>query len=249
MPSKKRAKYNGFFYETHMEESIGSAIEVVPALIDLIAPESVIDIGCGRGAWLKVFKESGVPRVLGVDGEWVDKKKLLIDNTEFLVADLKKPFSVEDRFDLVLSLEVAEHIPPRHAESFIKTLAGCGDVIAFSAAIPLQWGSGHVNEQWPEYWAKIFGGEGYLPVDCIRRRIWNNRKVEYYYAQNIVVYAKEEALRRNKKLLAEYEKAGPEVLPLVHPRKYMLLAKNADKLVRLLPHPLLLRLRKRFMRD
>lgn len=249
MPSHVNTRYNDFFYETHIDESLNSAREIVPLLIDLIDPTSVIDVGCGRGAWLKVFKEKGISKISGIDGNWIKAKYLLIDRGEFTAADLKKPFCADEKFDLVVSLEVAEHLPEDCAEQFVESLIRCGPVIVFSAAIPFQWGADHVNEQWPEYWAKLFRKKGYLPVDCIRKKIWNNKKVEYYYAQNIIIYAKEDAVYRNEKLLKEFEKGDCEVLPLVHPRKYLLLAKNMDKVVRLLPHPLMLRIRKHFKQD
>jgi cyclopropane fatty-acyl-phospholipid synthase-like methyltransferase len=249
MPPKGKSSYNGYFYETHLDEALKSAREIVPLLIDLIDPKSVVDVGCGRGAWLKVFKENGVSKIYGIDGNWVKAKDLLIDKGEFSASDLKKPFCADEKFDLVVSLEVAEHLPCECAEQFVESLAKCGPVIVFSAAIPLQWGTGHVNEQWPEYWAKLFRKNGYLPIDCIRKKIWNNKNVEYYYAQNIIIYAKKDAIYRNEKLRGEFEKGDCEVLPLVHPKKYLLLAKNMNKVVRLLPHPLLLRIRKHFKQD
>ena len=64
------------------------------------------------------------------------------------------------KFDLVLSLEVAEHLPSECAEAFVESLVNLGPVILFSAAIPYQGGENHVNEQWPEYWVGVLSGEG-----------------------------------------------------------------------------------------
>jgi 2-polyprenyl-3-methyl-5-hydroxy-6-metoxy-1,4-benzoquinol methylase len=249
MPPLSNQSYNSFFYDSHVDEALKSAREVVPLIIELIDPKSVIDIGCGRGAWLKVFKEMGVSKIRGIDGNWVKAKDLLIAKGEFAAADLNKPLDIDEKFELVVSLEVAEHLPCGCAEQFVESLVNCGPVIVFSAAIPFQWGANHVNEQWPEYWAKLFRKKGYHPVDCVRKKIWDNKNVEYYYAQNTLIYATKDAIYQNEKLLREFEKGDCEVMPLVHPRKYLLLAKNMNKLVRLMPHPLLIRIRKHFKQE
>jgi hypothetical protein len=84
-----------------------------------------------------------------------------------------------------LCLEVAEHLPADSAPTLIDSLVSLGPVILFSAAIPFQGGTHHVNEQWPEYWARHFS-----PRDIMRtvRRRFGVHDVEWYYAQNILLY-------------------------------------------------------------
>ena len=67
--------------------------------------------------------------------------------------DLNQPFTLDRTSDLVVCLEVAEHVPPLSAGDFIASLTRLASIILFSAAIPYQGGDGHLNEQWPEYWA------------------------------------------------------------------------------------------------
>jgi SAM-dependent methyltransferase len=193
-----------------------SAREVVPVLLTFIQPRSVVDIGCGTGAWLSVFYEQGVEDVCGVDGDWVDRDMLQIARERFLSSDLSKPLQIARTFDLAISLEVAEHIPPESAEIFVHSLTELSPVILFSAAIPFQGGTNHVNEQWPEYWAQLFQRRGYQVIDCIRPKIWDNTHVAWWYAQNMLLFIKNDRLNDHPSIADT--PAGQ--LALVHPKCY-----------------------------
>ena len=150
--------------------------EVVPFVISLVAPNSVLDVGCGIGTWLKIFEECGVSDYLGVDGDYVNRSLLKISETKFVAKDLRRPWSLNRKFDLLICLEVAEHLPKECAQEFVKVLVSHGEVILFSAAIPNQGGQNHLNEQWPEYWQAIFANFGYHFHDVIRPLFWSNEK-------------------------------------------------------------------------
>ena len=153
---------------------------IVPVLFQWFQPKSVVDVGCGIGTFLKVFKDLGVMEILGVDGTWVDRSKLYISDQEFMVADLEKPVILPKTFDLVLSLEVAEHLSPEASETFVDSLVSLGKIIIFSAAIPNQGGQNHLNEQNYSYWQEKFKKRGYRFVDICRQRFWNEREVEWW---------------------------------------------------------------------
>ena len=137
--------YQDNFFGFHSDDSFNSAKEVIPVVLQFIKPASVIDIGCGAGNWLYVWKQLGVTDFLGVDGSYVKAEDLIIDKNNFVSANLDNGFSIDRKFDLVISLEVAEHIKPENAEKFIASLCSLGDVIVFSAAIPGQDGTLHYN--------------------------------------------------------------------------------------------------------
>ena len=212
--------YSQDYHETTGSQAETSADTIVPLIINLIAPKSVVDIGCGVGAWLDAFSRHGVEDLRGFDSQTVPAAFLRIPPDRFTVCDLSSRIALDRRFDLAVSLEVAEHIPPASAQTFVDTLVGLSDVVFFSAAIPGQAPGHHLNEQWPEYWTQLFETRGYQVVDCLRAKIWNDPKVTYYYAQNCLIFVRRDRLDRYAKLLA-VASASPGPLSLVHPRKYL----------------------------
>jgi SAM-dependent methyltransferase len=213
--------YTKRFYEEIRNGSIRSAEVMVPLVLHLLPVHSVVDVGCGDGSWLSVFRKLGVDEILGIDGEYVDRSVLQIPGDRFQVADLTRPFSLARVFDLAISLEVAEHLPAGCASAFVESLCRLAPVVLFSAAIPFQGGNHHINEQWPDKWAELFRNHGYLPVDFIRKRVWQNEAVEWWYAQNALLFAHENLLESNRALKAEFEQTSASQLCLIHPRNYL----------------------------
>lgn len=185
--------------EEIVENALSSAEIIVPILIDLINPNSVIDIGCGLGAWLTVFQKHNIKRIIGIDGNYVDRNKLLISKENFFSVDLCYPFTVDERFDLAICLEVAEHLPRSSANGFICSITKLAPIILFSAAVPGQWGIHHVNNQWPDYWQDLFNKAGYLMLDPIRPIIWKDQRVSWYYRQNCFLVIKKSIIEMNNK--------------------------------------------------
>lgn len=213
--------YTKDFYEWQQDGSLLSARQTIPIVLEYFKPQSVVDIGCGVGTWLSVFKEFGIQDCLGMDGDYVDLKMLKISSSEFVPRDLKQPLEVNRKFDLAVSLEVAEHLPENCAEIFVESLTKLAEVVLFSAAIPFQGGDGHINEQWQDYWVKLFVKKGYVVIDCLRDKIWNNEQVKAWYAQNIFFFVRKESLSNYPQLEQEYKKRENSQLILVHPGTYM----------------------------
>lgn len=213
--------YTSDFFYTIRGASHRSAQTIAPMVLDLVQPKSIVDVGCGDGTWLSVFQRLGVIDIFGLDGDYVDLRLLQIPQDQFRATDLSLPFQLPRNFDLAVSLEVAEHLLPSSAKGFIDSLTKLAPVVLFSAAIPLQGGTEHLNEQWPEYWAALFKTHNYLPIDYIRGRVWGNDQVEWYYAQNILLFADAERLREDSELRHAYEKTNLQQLALVHPRRFL----------------------------
>jgi SAM-dependent methyltransferase len=198
----KPRPYDASYYVSEgPASSLRSARIVVPALVSLLQPRSVIDVGCGSGAWLSAFRENGVERILGLDGDHVDRSWLIIPKDCFRAVNLAKPFKVDEKFDLAMSLEVAEHLPEKHARDFVRNLVSLAPFVVFSAAVPFQGGIHHLNEQWPEFWQDLFAESGYRSMDLIRKQFWKNAGVKYWYRQNMFLFAREDMIPANPALL------------------------------------------------
>lgn len=227
--------YTESFYKELREFSRQSAEEIVPLILEIIPCNRVVDVGCGDGTWLNIFQESGVKEILGIDGSYVDENILVISKNNFLPWNLTQPIKLDEKFDLVISLEVAEHLPPDCAESFVDSLTSLGTVILFSAAIPSQGGDNHVNEQWQEYWAEQFQRRGYVAIDCIRGKIWSNKKVAFWYRQNILMFIQQDYLENSsvlKEKLKHYIVMEHSLLSVVHPMLYLMKLREMDVLVK-----------------
>ena len=223
--------YSKVFYDEMKVSNLTSARKIVPMVIDIVRPKSVVDVGCGTGVWLKAFREQGVKDIFGLDGDWVTDDMLVIPRESFKPADIEKPVSFDKKADLAVCLEVAEHIPHDSAGILIDNLTSVAPVILFSAAIPFQGGSHHVNEQWPEYWREFFEKRGYIPVDCIRRKIWDDKEVSFFYAQNVLIYVDKSKLSSYPVLSAEIQAGNGNAYALVHPYMYIYFAERWRMLV------------------
>jgi hypothetical protein len=186
--------YAPAFYQQRSEGSYRSAVLITEYLLSLYRPRSAIDLGCGAGGWLHALEEHGVADLLGVDGKHVLQRDMEIEPSRFRPHDLREPFSIDRRFDLAISTEVAEHLPETSATSFVESLTRLAPVVLFSAAIPGQPGINHINCQWPSYWADIFRRFGFDAYDCIRPVVWDDERIDWWYRQNLVLYANDGAL-------------------------------------------------------
>jgi len=213
--------YGTAFFDGQRSGARRSAGAVVPPVVELLRPRSVVDVGCGLGTWLAVLRDHGVEEVLGVDGDYVDRALLEIPGDCFRAVDLTEPFHLDESFDLALSLEVAEHLPAGSSVGFVESLTSLAPVILFSAAVPYQGGTHHVNEQWPEYWASLFREHGYVPLDWLRRQIWARPDVEWWYAQNTLLYAHADYCAARPDLEDIARRTDPSRLTLIHPEAYL----------------------------
>jgi 2-polyprenyl-3-methyl-5-hydroxy-6-metoxy-1,4-benzoquinol methylase len=169
------------------------ALKAAQVVVELLRGKfnfnSVLDVGCGVGLWLKAYESQGISDIMGLDGVWVPQENIVVTKDKFKTHDLTTPFSLGRKFDLVMCLEVAEHLPEVSADILLDSLVAHGDLIMFSAAIPGQGGFCHVNEQYQEYWIARFKNRGFTAYDAIRPLIWNHPSVPYYYGQNTLIFS------------------------------------------------------------
>ncbi len=223
------------FYSHHSESSLASAKEIIPLVLEYITPSSVIDIGCGQGEWLSVWKQHGVKNILGYDGPFVKQEELMISKEEFLVCDLEKEFQSIIKYDCATSLEVAEHLKPQAAELFISSLCQSADFILFSAAIPGQEGTLHFNEQYPEYWINLFQKNNFEVYDCLREKIWDNKAISSWYRQNILIFIRNGEINKYP-LVPKYKNSANA---LIHPELFEYKLNKIASYERALSNPLI----------
>lgn len=212
--------YDTEFFDRRRTTAEVSAAAVVPLVMELARPRSVIDVGCGEGTWLASFAAHGVERVIGLDGDYVDPNRLVIPTDCFIPVDLSRPFRHPEVFSLVVSLEVAEHLPESSADEFVESLTRLGDIVLFSAAIPGQGGTGHLNEQWPDYWVSRFRRHGFLAVDALRPQIRRDSTVAWWYRQNLLFFVSDSKLDDFELLRTSLEATRPDQLAVVHPELF-----------------------------
>lgn len=206
--------YNSEFYKNRHRNTLNAA-ETILTIVQRAVPEvkSAVDLGCGVGTWLYALEQRGIKDVCGVDGKWVNKSYLKIQKECFVEHDFGKDPDpgIGRTFDLAISLEVAEHLPSTSAKGFIAMLTSLSDYVLFSAAIPGQTGKGHINEQWPGYWISLFENRGFTGFDCIRKSIWNDKMIPFWYRQNILLFVKNERIMDLKFECSSNNHIPPEV--------------------------------------
>jgi SAM-dependent methyltransferase len=180
--------YDHQFWNHTQGRSLAAARVVVPRLIRLLHPRSVVDVGCGTGIWLAEFLKDGVEEILGIDGPWVPDARLRIPPDRLLRHDLTGTLAAPRQFDLVLCLGVGEHLPETAAETLVATLSGLGSVVIFSAAATGPRENGLVNEQPGAWWDQLFDAHRYRPHRAFGARLVGNRDVDESYSRLLVVY-------------------------------------------------------------
>lgn len=198
-------------YDTQTASSLISAREVLQVLTSLTATHSIVDAGCGNGAWLSAALDLGVDDVLGIDCGMF-RPNLLIPESSFHECNLSARNPVIDRkFDMAISLEVADRFPERRNAKFVQLLCSLSDVVLFSSAIPGQR-EPHSNEHWPSHWAALFDQCGFIALDFLRDMLWKNDRVQWWYRQNMLLFVSPAARQKFK-----FRDADLSNLDRVHP--------------------------------
>lgn len=213
-------QYQDDFFAYQQVGSLASAKSIVPLMLKYLKTKSVLDVGCGAGAWVLAYLESGVADVVGVDAEYVQEEQLLFDGSKFRAIDITKPFRLQRSFDLVQCLEVAEHLAPAASETLVDNLVAHAPVVVFSAAPPGQGGEHHINERSYEFWRQLFANRDYLCFDFIRPMIRLSFGVESWYRYNMMLFVQREAVDSLhpsvRMTLVQPEVPVQDISPLIH---------------------------------
>ena len=193
------SEYDHKFYKDNIENTGTAPEKIFNVLAQFFEIDSLCDIGCSVGVWgseflrIKGITEDQDAKLVCIDGDYVDRKMMLIPEKYFRPFNLENRIDLgEERFDLVMTLEVAEHLSPSRADSFVEDLTKLSDIVLFSAAVEGQGGTHHVNEQYMPYWVEKFEKLGYAPFDLVRPAIQFDLTIPWYYRQNMVVFVKKD---------------------------------------------------------
>ena len=177
-----------FKAETHM--TVPTAPTVVDVLMETFNPATVLDVGCGTAVYLAEFQKRGVI-IQGLEGSEAAIHTALIDPQWIQQTDLRQPVVLDQKADLVICIEVAEHIDAVYADTVAGSLVQAGQAILFSAAQPGQGGIDHINEQPSSYWIEKFERHGATydkaSTDRIRHE-FSERNCVWWLRDNALVF-------------------------------------------------------------
>lgn len=146
--------YGKNFFIENKDEGTKNAVWLVPLLIRIFNFKNFLDVGCGTGHYLKACIDNGITDVYGIEGAPEAFNALLVDKKLVLQHDLREPLDLKRKYDLSLSIEVAEHIDGIYADNFVKILTHSSNVVL--TASDHFGGLAHVNPQPQAYWIKKF---------------------------------------------------------------------------------------------
>lgn len=230
MRIEKSKYYDDKFYEVVTRSAIQSGEILIPIIQEVFKITSVLDVGCGQGGWLKSWLNNNVDNIYGIDGNYVDLNKLAVPREYFYPADLSRPLNLNKQFDLVQSLEVAEHIGENYDDVFIDNIVRHGKLVMFSAAYPGDGGADHINEKPFSYWQKKFLDRGYFMYDYVRPKLKNNKEIEYWYRYNTFLYIHNSITHTLPQAIKSLEIKDNQAIPLVSPFGYRVRSKIISKL-------------------
>lgn len=134
--------------------------EIADRIARDIAPKTVLDAGCAMGLLVETLRERGI------DASGVDVSAYAISQAHesvrswCRVGSIAEPF--DRRVDLIVCIEVAEHMPADEAERAIANLCRHTDDVLFSST-PFDYREPtHVNVHTPEYWGEQFARHGFF---------------------------------------------------------------------------------------
>ena len=154
--------YDQNFFRNTIKFEAASAANVAHILYQHYHPKSIIDVGCGCGIYLQEFQKLEV-EIAGYDGSPDAIRESLVGD-KIKLFDLAEPLKLNQKFDLALCAEVAEHLEEKNADTLVDSLVGLSNDIVFTAAVLGQGprSIGHINEQLPEYWIEKFQRRGFV---------------------------------------------------------------------------------------
>jgi SAM-dependent methyltransferase len=185
--------YDAEYYQSLVDPTmLVSATTMAASIADAFNPSSVVDVGCGGGHLLDALRKLGV----GGTGLEYSSAALAICRAKGLCVvefDLEHDATPPLRADVVISTEVAEHLPLSCADRFVDILTALADIVVLTAAVPSGEGTDHVNEQPNEYWIEKFSQRSYKLDEELSmrwRERWGLAGVAHCFSSSVMVFRK-----------------------------------------------------------
>ena len=180
------------FFDKNLEWNTPIAEKLAELVIKYFNPKSIVDVGCGNAEFLSEFKKKDIA-IKGYEGSRHALENSLVDRKFVEQFDLRQRIKPQQRYDLALCLEVAEHIEESFSQNLVDNLTDLSDSIIFTAASPGQGGQFHINEQKPEFWIDIFNAQNFIYDREATKKIKAEMKKEeilWWYHENLMVFKK-----------------------------------------------------------
>ena len=184
--------YDRAYYERSAGAKRVTMQHIARSIVRDTSPGTLIDVGCGGGFLLSALAERGVT-CFGLEYSQAGIELCRSAGLDVRQFDLEHDSFDGGSFDLVVSMEVAEHLPASVADRFVDLLTGVAPVVVFTAARPGQVGTDHVNEQPREYWIERFAARGFAPDEALAaawQGEWERLGVIECYRDNLMVFSR-----------------------------------------------------------
>jgi hypothetical protein len=125
-----------------------------------IAPATVLDAGCAKGFLIEQLRRRQV-EAWGIDiSDYAIGQAHESIRAFCKVGSITEPF--DRTYDLIVCIEVVEHMPPADAARAIANLCAHTDDILFSSSPDDFAEATHINVQPAEHWAEAFARQGFF---------------------------------------------------------------------------------------
>ena len=136
---------------------------IADRIVKDIHPQTVLDAGCAMGYLVAALRDRGV-EAYGIDISEYAVSKVREDVRPFCrVGSLTEEFPADlpQRYDLIVTIEVLEHLYAEDGKKAIANLCRHSDTVLFSSTPDDFTERTHVNVQQREYWARLFFEQGF----------------------------------------------------------------------------------------
>jgi len=185
--------YSYDFHKSIENEEQPQAAKLAEFIQKTYNPSVFLDFGASSGLYVREIKHR-MPTIESVGYEFSEDAVKNALCSDIILADLTNPLDRVKKDNTVgICLEVLEHISEDDWRPVLQNISDLCDVILFSAAVPGQGGTGHINCRWKIDWIRRFNKLGWVvDLDATRSII---REIQTticmgWLVNNIIVFVK-----------------------------------------------------------